>query len=306
MNPPTRISRHFKFLVNPRARNGHTLGRLKRLLDSSSAELSYEIVETENPAELRKEVSNCKDDHIPVAVGGDGTINLVVQTLLETNSLDKPIAIMPFGTGNAVARSIEIHTLKKAIQVLESGKAVHLDIMKTTHPEAPVALISISVGFESRFLFHYARQRRYTNAIAGIMALMRSSPFKSDQLEVRLDGRELVTGRDRYYNLGLYNLPCFAFGWKVPPAKDPADGFCEAIVSDSALSYWPPLLAAAGRYKHEDPPAERWRRWQRAEIDTTLPVQIDGESISSGRFEVEVLPQSLHILAPADFKGSHN
>ena len=86
-----------------------------------------EFVFTEWPThanDLAIEAIDKKKD-IVVSVGGDGTINEVASAVEGTDTL---MGIIPFGSGNGLARSLDISlNNKKAIKILNNLKARHID-----------------------------------------------------------------------------------------------------------------------------------------------------------------------------------
>lgn len=75
-------------------------------------------------SELAEEAEKKNYDMI-VAVGGDGTINEVASKLVHS---DKTLAIIPFGSGNGLARFLNIPlNAKKAISLINTGKPQLID-----------------------------------------------------------------------------------------------------------------------------------------------------------------------------------
>jgi diacylglycerol kinase (ATP) len=71
---------------------------------------------------------NAPNFDIIVAVGGDGSVNEVSKSLVNTNTT---LAIIPTGSGNGLSRDLGIPmNLKKAILLLNKGKTKRIDIVK--------------------------------------------------------------------------------------------------------------------------------------------------------------------------------
>ncbi|MCM1004746.1 MAG: diacylglycerol kinase family lipid kinase [Prevotella sp.] len=86
-----------------------------------------DIVFTERPGhatELAAAATREGYDRV-VAVGGDGTVNETANGLLHTNI---PLAIIPFGSGNGLARDIGIPMKRDAaLEVAAAGKSANVD-----------------------------------------------------------------------------------------------------------------------------------------------------------------------------------
>jgi diacylglycerol kinase family enzyme len=236
--------------------------------------------------------------NIPVAVGGDGTVNMLVRALRAENMGKRLIGVLPFGTGNAFAHAIGVGKIQRASAALMSRQVRSLDLMVTTHPEAPIALVSISVGFESKFLRHYANWRKWTPLGGGLLSFFRTSASTCKGITLTCDDTPLVTADERVYNAGLYNMPCYAFGKTVFPDADPEDGLAFAIACPSTWVYWKMLLQG---YRQNQPrpataPAPRTRSWHSAYIEAEHPLQVDGEVVAGGAFHVRIEPKALNVL----------
>lgn len=293
-------ARRLVYFVNPGAGEGRVLERLRAALAAAPALAERaETVMIRSRAETLAAVQAIPPDAVPVAVGGDGTVNLLVGALHEAGMSNRAIAVLPLGTGNAFAHPLELGTVRAALAALQRGEARAVDLMVTTHPDAPVATVSISVGFESRLLQVVAAGITWRRWLGVWTHVPRLAGRAWRGTTVETDGEPFVSGEEPVCNVGLYNLPCYGFGWRMWPEADPADGAAEAVACLSPWAYWKTLVTglrtARPRPAGVDP---RARRWRVARFDTSGPVQVDGEVIAGGRFEVRVEPGALRVLVP--------
>jgi diacylglycerol kinase (ATP) len=93
-------------VVNPVAGNADT-DEVRRLLDQHLPEHEWEIFETSGEEQLSEVVMQAlpKGFDLVVAAGGDGTVSGVAAGLINSQV---PMAILPIGTGNALARELGI------------------------------------------------------------------------------------------------------------------------------------------------------------------------------------------------------
>ena len=134
----TRKPRHF-VIVNPVA--GH--GRCGRLFRGVRRELTrrgldFDFHYTNEPLEAPDVAKMVIEEGFTdiVAMGGDGTINEVVNGMLDTGS-DLPLAVIPAGSGNDFARMNRIPLDPvKAIDVLLGGRHALTDAVSYTHLRA--------------------------------------------------------------------------------------------------------------------------------------------------------------------------
>lgn len=101
----------YYFIVNPNSRCGrgqHIWNRLRGALEASGVE--YEVYFTEKPGDARfyasKLTNGCKESNVIVAVGGDGTVNEILDGLCFCGSIT--LGYIPAGFGNELARSLKL------------------------------------------------------------------------------------------------------------------------------------------------------------------------------------------------------
>lgn len=296
MPPPP--DRHLMFIAVKGAHEGRTRKQISRILRNAKRHDGGQEVRFVGAVD---EVCACLDaaspDTIPVAAGGDGTVNLVAQAVRRYGPRGGPMGILPLGTGNLMAHEMGVGSAACAIDVLLHGTARALDVMVTTHPQAPIALMSISIGFEARALHRLARWRRWGRpmGILGWTAASLGPRRKGTSLSV--DGESILACDRAYYNVGLYNMARYAFGRLVLPDAVPNDGECEAVLHLQARQYVRTVLKGLQRSNTGLAGGTVYRRWRRAAISTAHSVQVDGEPVRGGTFEVYVEPRGLQVFA---------
>jgi diacylglycerol kinase family enzyme len=289
---------HYVMLVNPAARDGLTLQRLQlALLTAPDIADAIEIREVRNMEETGDVVAAMDDDTIPVAVGGDGTINVLARVVREVRA-GRPIGIMPMGTGNAVAHGMGVGTLGRALDALRFPEVRSMDVFDTTHPDIPLALISVSVGGESTLLKEMSQLQTWQRVIGAIKGTVEGVTRDFSETTVTLDGRTMLSPDESFFNAGLYNHRTYAFGREIFPGNDPGDGEGLCVTWIKPPLYFKTYLQ--GLQPDADPDGDpRFRPWKKAHIDTTLPVQFDGEFAGEGgSFEVTVAPGAIRVIVP--------
>ena len=281
------------FFVTPGAGSGRVFQRLNYVLSIVDG-LRVRTVVARSFAEAGDHVEKLTSDEIPVAAGGDGTVNLLARALRAAGKADRGLVMMPLGTGNAFGYCFGHDSVPAALLAIGAGTPLAIDVMTTTHPDFPLALISISAGFESRMLASVPRGF-WSQWIGLIPALLRVAPRSWRGIELAVDGEPLIEPGERVYNAGLYNLPYYGFGRLMWPDAEPADGAAEAVVCRSGGAYWGVLRHGlrTAQPADGDPSARRWRR---ARFRANEDVQIDGEVAAGGDFEVQVEPRGLTVL----------
>lgn len=296
-----RSSRRFVFLVNEAAGSGLAPRRLDALL-AKHPDLAARarIVRSTSPREMDA-VLRLHDDEIPAAVGGDGSFNALVTLMDRRGELQRPLALVPFGTGNATAHTLGLRSASVAITALERGDTMPLDIMRTSLPQVPIALVSCSTGFESNFLRRYSALRYRSRQWAGWSALLLNVPKRTRNVSLRIDGADWVRGTDLVHNVGVYNIPHYAFGKVMWRGMQANDGLAIAAEVSSPVWYW--NLIALGvtapsqrNLSEQRLPGVRTIRWRTASLSTPLGLQVDGESIDAKHVELTVDPRAVTAI----------
>ena len=126
--------RKLLFIINPKA--GKKLGpellplieqKLKTRLHERQEKPEYEIAIWKNVEEFGLIAEKLKNGNFTdaIAVGGDGTVNMVGKTILGS---DIVLGILPAGSGNGLARSLKLPMKKeKALDAIIEGRTALID-----------------------------------------------------------------------------------------------------------------------------------------------------------------------------------
>ena len=296
-----RPSQRFVFLVNAAAGTGKAPQRLTSLL-AQDAEIAgrSRIVRSSSAAELDATL-RLADDETPVAVGGDGSLNALVTLLDRRGELQRAIGVVPFGTGNATAHTLGLDSPAVAMRALVRGATTAVDIIRTSIPQAPIALVSCSTGFESSFLRRYAALRYTSRQWAGFSALLLNLPKRVRGVSLTIDGEVWVTPADLVHNVGVYNIPHYAFGKVMWRGMLPNDGLAIAARVTSPLWYWNlmafGITAPLARHTSETRlPGVRTVRWHHAELRSPAFLQVDGEATDATHTTLAVDSRALTVI----------
>lgn len=288
--------RRFLMLVNERARRGNALPLLQKvLLRAPLNRLDVVTAPFVDDAGVHRGLERI-EDRIPVAVGGDGTVTSIARLLRAVGIADRPMGVLPLGTGNGLTHSLGIRNVRQATEALAHGDAAEIDVMVTSHPQAPVSLLNISVGLEALVMADFAAWRSRSLVLGGVIGAGRRAPCRLSGVTVEADGRNILTPSDTFYNVGLYNMPCYGFGVEPHPAADPSDGVADLRLHRGRLTYWAYMGAAAVRSASPLSRQPAWPRVRQATFASDLPVQMDGETLAPATFDVEVVPRGLRVL----------
>ena len=87
----------------------------------------FELPENCSLDKIKAKIDQSKSDRV-IAVGGDGTLKLVAECLLDTHT---PIGIIPAGSANGMAKELGIpKEIEDALHVVETGKLQKIHVVK--------------------------------------------------------------------------------------------------------------------------------------------------------------------------------
>lgn len=289
-------------LANSRARRvRELLNVVREQLIGAGLTLACEALSSdESPAAL---ISRHRDEiDLVIVGGGDGTLNRVVDSVAGTGL---PLGILPLGTANDLARTLEIPTsIPAACQVIAEGhmRAIDLGWVNGKH-YFNVASLGLSVQI-ARELTGAVKRRwgvlAYLKTAARI--LWRARPFSA---EIRSGSQrwplrtvQIAVGNGRYYGGGM----------AVADDAEIDDQRLD-LYSLEVRRAWQvlPLLYALWRGRLRDRPWVRTLAAKEFEIRTRrpCPINTDGEITTRTPAKFRVVPRALRVYVPASAEGLH-
>lgn len=299
-------------VVNPAAANGRTARRWPAAAAAlRSAGLDFDVAITERPGQATEIVRRALERGAGtiVAVGGDGTVNEVVNGFFADGQPINPAArlgILPYGTGRDLARTLGLpggrsveHLLREKEILIDLGLARLRD-----HDGRPTERYFANVADVGIGGATAARVNRSSKAFGPVVTYLWSAVLtilKSRHRRIRLqaDGgaaQDLLAAMVVVAN-GQY----FAGGMHAAPGARLDDGQFEIIVLGPAgrLDLLFNLIPRVYRGAHLTHPLVSCfaARCLRIECDEPVPLEVDGEPIGTGPVEFAVVPGALRLLA---------
>jgi diacylglycerol kinase (ATP) len=297
--PPNRAERWARLLVNPSSGAQSAVSQLPAIiaaLEGAGLQVVLSFTEAEHsPTELAAQAARDEYDLV-VAAGGDGTISAVAQGLIGT---DIPLGILPVGTYNNIARSLEIPSnLDDALGVIVHGRPWRIDA--ATANGVPFMEVA-GVGLDAR-LFPVAEQIKSGAwyQIPDALQTLRSYRLRKVRIEIA-DGARLET---RPLLAMVSNMPYFGMGFAVAPTARPDSGqlvlsVFENMTKLQLLAYF---AAIANGHEVEEPRIVTYQAAQfriAAAGRPSMPVQADGRVVGRTPVTFAVLPHALTVMVPA-------
>ena len=305
-------------VVNPVSAGGQTMRRWPRIrvaLRDAGVEMRAHV--TVGPGDAtavtRREIAGPHRVRRVVAVGGDGTLNEVVNGCFDETggplAAGLTVGLIPSGTGSDVRRTLHLPTDPSAAAHLLAGGATRtIDLGRIDFPDGSHRLfVNVAdCGIGGEVVTRVNRSAGKHGGLLGtavflgvsIRALM---TYRNRDVVLTIDA---VSSRRRVQQVVIANGRCFGGGMRIAPDADPADGLLEVVVVGDisrlgALRAVPRLFRGThlGLTAVE---VHRARTIGIAPADGELPPRfdVDGEQVGMAPAEITVLPQALRFAAP--------
>jgi len=231
--------------------------------------------------------------------GGDGTIMSVLTGLAGTGV---PLALLPAGTGNLLARNLELPYQDRdaCLRIGLHGVDRKIDVGRIEG--AGRFAVMAGIGYDAALVTGAPeRLKQRFGWPAYIVPGLRHFFDKRMPVTLRLDDDEPVALRARAVIVG--NVGRLQAGVRLMPEASPDDGLLDVLVlAPKTLADWFKLAwHVITRRPGPTPRAQRFRG-RRVEItaDRPYPRQADGDGLDPGdSLVVEVEPQALVVRVPA-------
>lgn len=289
----------YYFIVNPAAGKGRHLSYIRNIENFCSTKgLQYEIVITKKPKhaiDLAREATGTFS-HI-IAVGGDGTVNEVVNGVFGTHSV---LGVLPMGSGNDFAHQLGYgRSVEKNLAILAQGNTRLLDLAQVDN--SSLMLNGFSVGFDSEVASHF---REYTKFVSGfpayLLSVFRTLPsYRSKSAQIILDNSHTIIAK--IFLVAICNGTTYGGGFKVAPSAKMDDGvlticLVKKINKIYALRKLP--LFMRGRHTNLSEVETYTAKKVEISIEPDSVGQIDGEITQSSKsFSIKILPKSLSVIS---------
>jgi len=298
-------------VVNPAScagRTGRDWPELRRALSAVGVEVEERLTSAPREATELTRAALREGAERMVAVGGDGTVNEVVNGFFDLDGA--PIApsavlgVIPSGTGGDFRRTAGIPTGAAAAAVLAAGASRPLDVGRITLdgavPRHFVNIADCGIGGEV-----VARVNRSSKRAGGTATFLWHSlasllSYRPRAARVEIDG---AVEEGRYQNVVVANGRYFGGGMCVAPGADLGDGLFDVVVFGDL----PRLRSLTGIRRiyagtHIGQPGIRLIRARRVRVtpleDPPLGFEMEGEEVGPAPATLEILPGAVRLCAP--------
>lgn len=313
---PPELSRRAAIVVNPTkftSLDEHSLRRRQAYVAAVfrshgwADPVWFETTVTENgTSQAREAVAQGVD--IVLAAGGDGTVRAVAQGLAGTGT---PMALLPAGTGNLLARNLDVpHTdLAAALDLVFSESDQRVDVGwlevdrtgRDADPERHAFLVMAGLGFDAAMMAGVEdRLKDRLGYGAYVVSGARALWGPQAKVQIAVDGAAPTTARTRAVIVG--NCGKLTKQLVLMPDAEIDDGFLDAVViSPRGGIGWGEVAWAIATRDRRGQRRVQHLRGERFDITAAEPqeVELDGDPIGGARrISLTVDPGVLLVRCP--------
>lgn len=290
--------RRVLLVANPNARRGAEARGLEQPLEALGLEVTF--VETEGIEHLHHTIRTTGPtvDRIVIA-GGDGSIAAALPALLE---IEIPLAVIPLGTANDLARNLELPETQDAqLRLVVEGAVRRIDIGRAN---GRPFLNAASIGYGAAVAaLHEGAAKRWLGVLNYLrvlyLAWRRIRPFA---VEITCDG---ATHTGHFVHLAVVNGRFHGGGLEPRPTGTIDDGLLDLYALRGGPAFRLLQLLVALKLQGASSPRLFRLQGRRIRITTRRPrrVNVDGELGLQTPLDLEILPRALAVVVQGPVSG---
>ncbi|GAL84641.1 hypothetical protein MYP_1869 [Sporocytophaga myxococcoides] len=286
------------FVINPHAGGKNKLeitSEIKQCCTGKSLfPYLYETTGINDKEEILKRMDHLKPEAI-IAVGGDGTVNLVGDLLLNSETA---LGIIPAGSANGLAKDLNIPVnFEEALDIVQDFYTTKIDTLKINGKNC---FHLSDLGFNARVVHRFA-ESSFRGKISYFWYALKEFfsykffAYKINSSELKKEGKAFM--------MVLTNANKFGTNITINPIGIINDGYFEI----SIIKPFPKIFAPLILFRLISNTISKSKyfivlRLKKATISNSWKefFHIDGEPVTerSEKLEVEIIPKSLKVILP--------
>jgi diacylglycerol kinase (ATP) len=287
-----------RVIVNPKAGSVGEIEALKQTLEKLPGATVDFTTKAGDARRMARQALRSGAERI-VAAGGDGTLNEVVDGMAADFGGAR-LGLIPLGTGNDFARSIDVPAdLAGALAVLSQGRTRAVDVGLGHFGKLHRYFVNMSAGgFSGKVSEKAGEAKDRWGPLAYLRAAIGTLPeLEGFKARIQIDESERL--EVEIYNAVVSNGRYVAGGIPVAPQSSVDDGLLDLMLVPIATIPQIALLVPQvllGLHTNSD--LLLFRRASRIEIDSDprMSFNVDGEVIGDEPARFEVLPRALEVI----------
>lgn len=241
-----------------------------------------------------------------MACGGDGTVRTVAEVIAAAADQGGPaMAILPGGTGNLLARNLElpIDDLAAAVDVALTGRELPIDVGWLRLDDDPelAFLVMAGMGFDAEIMDDAPEKlKAVVGPAAYVLAGIRKLNGPRERITLRVDDGPPVHRRIRSVLIG--NCGKIQAGIELMPDAKVDDGRLDVVsLAPKGVVGWAAVVGQFITHRHRGHRRVEHFQGETVTVHAVNPItaQIDGDPVGQHtRLKARVQPRVLRLLTP--------
>jgi len=295
------------YIVNPASQNGHTQKIWSKLYAQlPKGEHVWITTGPKHATALAAQTANTGASLV-VVVGGDGTLNEVVNGLMQIPTQHRPkLTLLPRGTGGDFRKTVGIPTqLDAFLKMLHQFHVQTMDV-------GELRFMNHQQILQHHYFFNICsfglsglvdeEVNRSSKALGGLLSFLMGSVkalwrYRQQTVSMTIDEQTHITCP--IILAGVCNGRYFGGGMKFAPMANPTDGIFEVVIWRALSPYeqWTKMwrIYTGGHLKEKSVLHHR-AQCIRAESTQRVLLDIDGEALGQLPLVVQLIPQAIQMV----------
>ncbi len=292
------------FIVNPIAGTKGKQRIIERIRELSASDASVEVLETAYAGHA-EELAAQTDADIVVAVGGDGTVNEVARSIVHTPTA---LAILPCGSGNGLARHLQIPMeLSRAINIINEDCVHTLDYGRIN---GLPFFCTCGMGFDAFLSQKFAEAGKRGLSTYIEKALTDGLNYKPETYTITSIGAngETLELSQKAFLITCANATQFGNNAMIAPQASMKDGLLDIIIIEPFMPIEAPAIALQ-LFNGTLPKNSHVKTFRASQLSISRnsngPVHCDGDLFTTGPIDVELVERNFRVMVNPHAQG-HN
>ncbi len=291
-------------VVNPAAGQGAAARAAGLVRELVEARPDWSVMSSASARDATAIVASCGPEiGLVVAVGGDGTVNEVLNGLMLHPKPTRPaLAVVPAGSGNDFARLLCLPTpVSSALTVAATGRRLPIDVGRCNDRWFANA---VSLGFDAQVTARAAELKAasgrtgfglYFSALLKVLF----TELRAYDVEIAADGGDPRGCRATLLAVG--NGRTYGGGFRILPLAQVDDGKLDVMAVDElsvGSALWRLPFFVAGLHTGMRPVHMSTCETITITSREVVPGQIDGDVFAEDRYEITVEHAAVDVIVP--------
>jgi diacylglycerol kinase (ATP) len=252
----------------------------------------YIMTGKDDTSSVKLYLERLKPDKV-VAVGGDGTIKMVAELVVDTPTI---LGLLPAGSANGMAKELNIPlTPLEALDIAVNGQSKAIDVLKVNNKEIGLHLSDIGLNALLVKYFEQSGKRGMWGYVKGVFKVMANKQLMYVTIKT-----DTETIKRKAYMVVIANASKYGTGAVINPDGCLWDGLLEVVVIRRL--HFVELLKTLIKHKGFNEEYIEVFKTKKLQLSTMHKAhfQVDGEYRDRTKnINVMVLPQALKVMLPA-------